>query len=104
MTIPLKNLGTFFTTIVILIPPYLENSMQRPPRAIAQPIIKSHPDNGSNSTSKTPNPKPMRQVASNFFSILHMLYLLCNIICKLEKNCSKLFPKIFFYDIIVMQL
>ena len=51
---------------------------------MAAPIIKSQPDNGSNSTSKTPNPKPTRQVASNFFSILPMLYLLCNIICKLK--------------------
>ena len=49
---------------------------------IAQPIIKSQPDIGSNNTSKTPNPKPMRQVASSFFSNLPIYYLLCNIICK----------------------
>ena len=49
---------------------------------MAAPIIKSQPDNGSNSTSKTPNPKPMRQVASSFFSNLPIYYLLCNIICK----------------------
>ncbi len=44
-----------------------------------QPIINSQPDIGSNSTSKTPNPKPTRQVASSFFSILPIYYLLATL-------------------------
>lgn len=44
---------------------------------MTQPIINSQPALGSNKTSKTPKPNPIRLVANSFFSILHMYYLLC---------------------------
>ena len=48
----------------------------KPTIIIVLPIINSQPETGSNKTSKTPKPKPIRQVASNFLSILHIYYLL----------------------------
>ncbi len=41
----------------------------------ATPMIKSQPVNGSNKTSKIPRPKPIKQTASVFLSILKNILL-----------------------------
>ena len=49
---------------------YLCHKNSRPTSISEQPIMKSQPESGSNITSKTPKPNPIKQVASSFFSIL----------------------------------
>ena len=71
-TIPLKNLGTFFTTIVIitylLLRIYYPHSHISPTATTTTPIINSQPDIGSNNTSNIPSPKPIKQTANVFFN------------------------------------
>ena len=70
LTIPLKNLGTFLTTIVILIPPHFQLASQIKPKiVIATPIVNSQPVRGSNNTSRIPIPIPMKQTPKVFFNI-----------------------------------
>lgn len=83
LTKPLKNFGTFFTTIFIFnhTPPYfLQNSHATPNINNAQPIINSHPVIGSNNTSNIPEPTPIRQTPIVFFNASNIYYLLFYII------------------------
>ena len=93
-TIPLKHFGTFFTTIVILslssineqlsldisiylifynVYFHLQDSHINPTITIVVPMANSHPDNGSNSTSKIPSPIPIKHTPNVFFNAHNML-------------------------------
>lgn len=78
-TNPLKNLGTFFTTIVIfytLLYFYcnFQQEIQAIPTATTiSPIINSQPENGSNITSSTPSPNPIKHTANVFLNNLNII-------------------------------
>ena len=72
-TIPLKNFGTFFTTIVIIFLLFYEHNHIKPTLTTTTPIMNSQPDIGSNNTNKIPKPSPIRQTANVFFNILHII-------------------------------
>lgn len=87
-TNPLKNLGTFFTTIVIF-PTLLYNNIVFPvsfnknqheshiiPIVISvTPITNNQPEKGSNITSNTPIPNPIKHTAKVFLKSLSINYL-----------------------------
>ena len=67
---PLKNFGTFLTTIFIQSYPFfyfLQNSQAIPNINSAHPIKNSHPVTGSNNTNNIPVPIPTRQSPIVFF-------------------------------------
>ena len=72
LTNPLKNFGTFLTTIVIinflLLRIIYPHSHISPTATITTPIINSQPDIGSNKTNSIPNPKPIKHTAKVFFN------------------------------------
>lgn len=70
-TIPLKHLGTFFTTIYILTLSYLQHDIQANPQiTIAIPNINNHQDKGSNRTNNMPTPNPIKHMAIVFLNNL----------------------------------
>ena len=85
-TSPLKNLGTFFTTIVICNPLlyfrieqqwtfFQQHSQVIPTNTIVIPIMNNQPENGSNITSKTPIPKPIKHTANVFLNSFNIYFL-----------------------------
>ena len=79
-TNPLRNLGTFFTTIFMLlhsfVPKYQHASHAKPIATTAIPIKNNQPVVGSNITNNTPNPNPIKHTANVFFSSLNIIYYL----------------------------
>ena len=76
---PLKNFGTFLTTIFIQSYPFfyfLQNSQAIPNINSAHPIKNSHPVTGSNNTNNIPLPIPTRQSPIVFFKASNIFYLL----------------------------
>lgn len=75
-TNPLKNFGTFLTTIVIFSTLlYLQDSQMSPTAMITTPIVNSQPDSGSSNTNKIPKPKPIRHTPNVFCSALNMFLI-----------------------------
>ena len=69
-TIPLKCFGTFFTTIVIVFPPYLSNIFLIPVMINAIEMIHNHAIGGKIKISSIPSPIP-RTKPSNILFHLH---------------------------------
>ena len=79
LTNPLKNLGTFLTTIFIITISFLyflQNSHATPNINIAHPIKNNHPVIGSNNTNNIPAPMPIKQTPIVFFNASNIYYLL----------------------------
>ena len=73
-TKPLRNFGTFFTTMVIfpLSFSYLQDNHMSPTATIVTPIANSQPDRGSNRTSRMPSPNPIKHTPIVFFNAHNM--------------------------------
>lgn len=69
LTKPLKNFGTFLTTIVITFPSYLPSKNFMPPTSIPIPIMHIQAIGGRNNTNKVPIPKPIKIPASIFLNL-----------------------------------
>ena len=67
-TKPLKNFGTFFTTICINSHPPLPHNQAIPSTTKTQPMQNNQPAIGSNNTSSIPVPIPIRQSPIVFFN------------------------------------
>ena len=86
LTNPLKNLGTFFTTTVIYVSPFLQHASQiKPTQTTPNPIINSQPVIGSNKTIRIPNPSPIKHTPNVFLNkcfilLLPLFYIICNLI------------------------
>ncbi len=68
-TILRNPLGTFFTTIVILFLPYLENKYLIPPINIPIPIMNIQAHGGRNNIKSVATPKPINIPAIIFLNL-----------------------------------
>lgn len=68
-TIPLKCFGTFFTTIVIVFPPYLSNIFLIPVMINAIEMIHNHAIGGKIKISSIPSPIPRTKPANILFHL-----------------------------------
>ncbi len=74
-TIPLKGFGTFFTTIVMLVSPYLSNIFLIPVMINPMEIMHNHAVGGKMSMSNIPIPAPKIQPAIIFLHFLKNISL-----------------------------